>query len=95
MINRNLDHSVQEKVNRLLRKSVEFAFAHPKSGLGFIKAHAQEMSEEVMYKHIELYVNKYSIDLGTEGRKAIDVLFKMAQERDVIKPLTQEIYLRP
>jgi 1,4-dihydroxy-6-naphthoate synthase len=95
VINRNLDHSVQEKVNRLLRKSVEFAFAHPKSGLDFIKAHAQEMSEEVMYKHIELYVNKYSIDLGAEGRKAIDVLFKMAQERGAIKPLTQKIYVRP
>ena len=95
VINRNLDHFVQEKVNRLLRKSVEFAFAHPKSGLDFIKAHAQEMSEEVMYKHIELYVNKYSIDLGAEGRKAIDVLFKMAQERGAIKPLTQKIYLRP
>jgi 1,4-dihydroxy-6-naphthoate synthase len=95
VINRNLDYSVQEKVNRLLRKSVEFAFAHPKSGLDFIKAHAQEMSEEVMYKHIELYVNKYSIDLGAEGRKAINVLFKMAQERGAIKPLTQKIYLRP
>jgi 1,4-dihydroxy-6-naphthoate synthase len=95
VINRSLDYSVQEKVNRLLRKSVEFAFAHPKSGLDFIKAHAQEMSEEVMYKHIELYVNKYSIDLGTEGRKAINVLFKMAQERGAIKPLTQKIYLRP
>jgi 1,4-dihydroxy-6-naphthoate synthase len=95
VINRNLDNSIQEKVNRLLRKSVEFAFAHPKSGLDFIKAHAQEMSEEVMYKHIELYVNKYSVDLGTEGRKAIDVLFKMAQERGAIKPLTQKIYLNP
>lgn len=94
VINRNLDHSVQEKVNRLLRKSVEFAFAHPRSGLDFIKAHAQEMSEEVMYKHIELYVNKYSIDLGAEGRKAIDVLFKMAQERGAIEPLTKNIYFR-
>lgn len=95
VVNRNLDNSVQEKVNRLLRKSVEFAFAHPKSGLDFIKLHAQEMSEEVMYKHIELYVNKYSVDLGTEGRKAIDVLFKMAQERGAIKPITQKIYLNP
>jgi 1,4-dihydroxy-6-naphthoate synthase len=95
VINRNLDSAVQRKLNRLLRKSVEFAFANPKSGLGFIKAHAQEMSEEVMYKHIDLYVNKYSLDLGPDGRKAIDVLFKMAQEKGIIKPLTQEIYLIP
>lgn len=95
VINRDLDRTIQEKVNRLLRKSVEFAFANPKSGLDFIKAHAQEMSEEVMYKHIGLYVNKYSVDLGLDGRKAIDVLFNMAQENGIIKPLTQEIYLIP
>ncbi|ETZ19516.1 menaquinone biosynthesis family protein [Pedobacter sp. V48] len=95
VINRNLDREIQEKVNRLLRKSVEFAFANPKSGIGFIKEHAQEMSEEVMYKHIELYVNKYSIDLGIEGRKAIDVLFKLAIEKGLIQPIEHELYLIP
>lgn len=93
VINRNLDRQIQEKVNRLLRKSVEFAFANPKSGIGFIKEHAQEMSEEVMYKHIELYVNKYSVNLGVEGRKAIDVLFKLAIERGLIQPIEHDLYL--
>jgi 1,4-dihydroxy-6-naphthoate synthase len=65
--NRNLPADVQHKINRVLRKSVEFAFANPKSGLEFIRSHAQEMSEEVMYKHIDLYVNQYSVDLG-EGK---------------------------
>ncbi|MEJ2903844.1 menaquinone biosynthesis family protein [Pedobacter panaciterrae] len=95
VINRNLDREIQEKVNRLLRKSVEFAFANPKSGIDFIKEHAQEMSEEVMYKHIELYVNKYSIDLGIEGRKAIDVLFKLAIEKGLIQPIEHDLYLIP
>ena len=95
VINRNLDREIQEKVNRLLRKSVEFAFANPKSGIDFIKKHAQEMSEEVMYKHIELYVNKYSIDLGIEGRKAIDVLFKLAIEKELILPIEHDLYLIP
>lgn len=95
VINRSLDQQTKEKVNRLIKKSVEFAFANPKSGLEFIKQHAQEMSEDVMYKHIELYVNKYSIALGTEGRKAIDVLFKMAQEKGIIAPIKQNIYLIP
>lgn len=95
VINRNLDQATKEKVNRLIKKSVEFAFANPKSGLDFIKQHAQEMSEEVMYKHIELYVNQYSIELGPEGRKAIDVLFKMAQEKGLIASIRQNIYLMP
>ena len=91
--NRKLPLDVQHKVNRVLKKSVEFAFANPKSGLEFIRSHAQEMSEEVMYKHIELYVNKYSVDLGEEGRKAIQILFDTAREKDIIPEIKEEIFL--
>jgi len=93
--NRNLPVDVQHKVNRVLRKSVEFAFANPKSGLEFIRRHAQEMSEEVMYKHIELYVNKYSVDLGEEGRKAINLLFDTALEKGIIPEIKEKIFLAP
>jgi len=93
VINRKLDHEIQLKVNRLIRKSVEYAFQNPKSGIDFISAHAQEMEEAVMYKHIDLYVNKYSVDLGTEGRKAIDILFKMAQEKGIIPEINQNLYV--
>jgi len=92
VINRNLDKAIQLKVNRLIRQSVEYAFAHPKSCIEFIRQHAQEMDEAVMYKHIELYVNKYSINLGTEGRKAIDTLFNLAQERNLIPAVPGELY---
>jgi 1,4-dihydroxy-6-naphthoate synthase len=95
VINRNIDPEVQHKVNRVLRKSVEYAFANPKSGINFIREHAQEMEEAVMYKHIELYVNQYSLDLGTEGRKAIDILFKMATEKGLIPEISQSLYLNP
>lgn len=93
VINRNLDREVQLKVNSLIRQSVEFAFAHPKSGIDFIRQHAQAMEESVMYKHIELYVNKYSINLGEEGRKAVDTLFKLAQERNIIPPIQENLYI--
>ncbi|RZL53044.1 MAG: 1,4-dihydroxy-6-naphthoate synthase, partial [Pedobacter sp.] len=93
VINRNLDKEIQLKVNRLIRQSVEYAFAHPKSCMEFIKQHAQEMDEAVMYKHIDLYVNKYSINLGEEGRKAVDTLFKLAQERNLIPPVQQNLYI--
>ncbi|SDP99070.1 1,4-dihydroxy-6-naphthoate synthase [Mucilaginibacter sp. OK268] len=91
--NRNLPVDVQHKLNRVLRKSVEFAFANPKSGLEFIRSHAQEMSEEVMYKHIDLYVNKYSIDLGEEGRKAINLLFDTALKNNTIPAIKEELFL--
>jgi len=93
VINRKLSQEVQQKVNRVLKKSVEYAFANPKSGIDFIKEHAQAMDEAVMYKHIELYVNKYSVDLGTEGRKAIDILFEMAQAKGIIPKLSGNLYV--
>ncbi|WP_129715365.1 menaquinone biosynthesis family protein [Pedobacter sp. SYP-B3415] len=93
VVNRNLEHSIQLKVNRLLRQSVEYAFAHPKSSLDFIRQHAQEMDEAVMYKHIDLYVNKYSVNLGSEGRKAIDTLFTMAEERSIIPAQPKNLYV--
>jgi 1,4-dihydroxy-6-naphthoate synthase len=93
VINRKLDAATQQKVNRILRKSVEYAFANPKSGLDFIRKHSQEMDEAVMYKHIELYVNQYSIDLGVEGRKAIDVLFEMASSKGLIPKLSKSLYV--
>jgi 1,4-dihydroxy-6-naphthoate synthase len=91
--NRNLPLDVQHKVNRVLKKSVEFAFANPKSGLEFIRSHAQEMSEEVMYKHIDLYVNKYSVELGEEGRKAIKLMFDTATQKHIIQPIDIDIFL--
>jgi len=91
--NRNLDIDTQHKINRVLRRSVEFAFANPKSGLDFIRSHAQEMSEEVMYKHIGLYVNQYSVDLGEEGRKAIQLLFDTALEKGIIPEIKEGLFL--
>src|SRR5690606_35288052 len=95
VIKRDLPAEIKQKVNKLIRASVEFAFANPDSGMNFIKQHAQAMEEEVMLKHIKLYVNEYSKDLGTEGRKAINNMFNMAQERRVIPNISDDIYLNP
>jgi 1,4-dihydroxy-6-naphthoate synthase len=92
---RKLPPEVQHKINRVLRRSVEFAFANPRSGLEFIRSHAQEMSEQVMYKHIDLYVNQYSLDLGPQGRKAIRLLFDTARQKQIIPEITREIFLTP
>jgi len=90
---RNLGDEMIKKINRVLRKSVEFAFANRKASLPYVRAHAQEMSEEVMYKHIDLYVNEFSIDLGKVGRKAVTTLFKKAKEYEVIPANDKKIFL--
>ncbi|MEO6521727.1 MAG: 1,4-dihydroxy-6-naphthoate synthase [Mucilaginibacter sp.] len=93
VIKRDLPMDVQLKVNRIIKRSVEYAFANPKSGLDFIRQHSQEMSEDVMYKHINLYVNKYSVELGAEGRKAIQLLFDKALQNNIIPAIKHNLFL--
>ncbi len=71
------DLATQSKINRLIKKSVEFAFENYPQITDYVRSHAQEMSEAVMRQHIDLYVNNFSIDLGTEGRKAVDTLIEV------------------
>jgi len=90
---RSLGKDLILKINRVLKRSVEFAFANPKSSFEFIRQHSQEMSEEVMYKHINLYVNHYSLDLGEAGRNAVRTLFEKAQEAGYISKIEKELFL--
>lgn len=94
VIKRDLPEDVKLKVNRLIRKSVEYAFANPKSGLEYIRSHAQEMEESVMYKHIELYVNQYSVDLGKLGKKAIRNMFDRANQLNIVPMSEKNIFLK-
>jgi 1,4-dihydroxy-6-naphthoate synthase len=93
VIKRSLPDEVKQAVNRVLRRSVEYAFAHREASVPFVREHAQEMSEDVMYRHIDLYVNEYSIDLGVEGRRAVQLLFDKAVASGVIAPIEDEFFL--
>lgn len=93
MIKRNLPDNIKRKVNRIIERSVRYAIKNPLSGVEFIRSHAQEMSTEVMYKHIELYVNSYSVDLGDTGRKAVTTFFDEALARKIIPEQKHNLFL--
>ena len=93
VVRRTLGDDLQQTLNRVMRRSVEFAFAHPDASLPYVRAHAQEMSDEVMSKHIDLYVNQYSVELGGEGRRAIELMFARANTLEVIPPLSTPLFL--
>jgi 1,4-dihydroxy-6-naphthoate synthase len=92
-VKRNLPGETKEKINRVVRRSVEFAMKDPASGFDYVKRHAQEMAEEIMQKHIALYVNNYSVSLGQSGRKAIEIFFEKALQAGIIKTIPQNIFL--
>lgn len=80
VIKRHLDKDLQQKVNKLIKKSVEFAFQNPESSMQYVKQNAQEMNEEVIKKHINLYVNSFSLDLGDIGINAVELMFNKGKE---------------
>ena len=73
-IKRKIERSASQKVNELIKQSLEYAYANYPLITDFVKENSKEMSEEVMRQHIGLYVNNYSLDLGAEGRQAIETL---------------------
>jgi 1,4-dihydroxy-6-naphthoate synthase len=93
VIKRVLPEDVRRKVNRVMRRSVEYACANRSASVPFVRANAQEMSEDVMYQHIDLYVNDYSVDLGREGRRAVEVLFERAKIAGVVPAADFDLFL--
>lgn len=74
---RSLPKEVIATIDRILRRSIEYAFAHPDESLPFIREHAREMDEDVIRQHIALFVNEYSLDIGPEGEAAVERLLRM------------------
>ena len=77
VMKKNLSTGTQHKVEALIKKSIEYSFSYYPSLTDYVKNHAQEMSEAVMRKHIDLYVNDYSLSLGKEGRNAVKKLIEV------------------
>jgi 1,4-dihydroxy-6-naphthoate synthase len=87
---RRLGPATIGQVNRALRESVLYARANPAAVAPYIRAHAQEMADEVCAAHIDLYVNDFSLDLGDAGRTAVRVLLARAESAGLIPPATAD-----
>ncbi|MCB9353683.1 MAG: 1,4-dihydroxy-6-naphthoate synthase [Lewinellaceae bacterium] len=93
VVRRDLNTEVQQKVNRVLRRSVEYAFAHPDEVMPFVRRHAQAMEDAVMQAHIDLYVTDFTVDLGEKGRRAVQEMFRIAREKHIIPLNNDKIFI--
>lgn len=92
-IQRNFPDEIQEKVDRVMRRSVEFALINPDSSYNFVKHHACEMDDEVIRKHIETYVGEFTRNLGEKGKMAIRRLFDEGVNKHMITPVQKDIFV--
>ena len=93
VINRKFPLEIQQKMDRVLQKSVRYAFANPQSSEAFVAQHAQEMDAKVRQQHIDLYVNDFTEDLGETGRAAVNCLFKTALDKKIIPIYASNIFI--
>lgn len=92
-INRKIPEETALKVNRIIHRSLEYAYSNSLASYDFIRSNAQEMDSAVMNKHIKLYVNKFTSNLGKEGRRAIRELYRLAAEKLIIPVMPEKIFL--
>ncbi|GAB5550764.1 MAG: 1,4-dihydroxy-6-naphthoate synthase [Saprospiraceae bacterium] len=93
VVKRTLAPEIQQKINRVMARSVQFALDNPQASSQFVQANAQEMNTDVMYQHINLYVNNYTANLGKEGKAAVSHLFQEAKDKQIIPINNQSIFL--
>jgi len=93
VINRQIPEDIALKVNRVLRRSLEYAYKDSFASYDFVSGNAKEMDSTVMNNHIKLFVNEFTMNLGPKGREAINKLFSVASEKGVIPRLPDRIFL--
>ena len=93
VINRNIPPEIALKVNRIVRNSLEYAYKDSFASYNFVSENASDMDSTVMNNHIKLFVNDYTLNLGTSGREAIYEMFRIASEKRVIPSLPERIFL--
>jgi 1,4-dihydroxy-6-naphthoate synthase len=92
-VRRDIPDSDKQKLNRVLRRSVEYAFANQVAVMPFVRAHAQTMEESVMKAHIALYVNHFTLNLGAEGRAAVQCLFDTAVSKNILAEKFENLFV--
>lgn len=89
---RSLGRETLLALERGLAQSVRYAFDHPGEARPYIRAHSQEMSDEVCDAHIGLYVNDFSLELGAEGEAAVRLLLERAAGAGIIPTSDEPLF---
>lgn len=93
VIHRRIPVDIALRFNRILRRSIEFANQDPEASFSFVASNAKEMDASVIQNHIKLYVNDFSLHLGTQGRNSLMELFRIAHEKGITPAIPDLIFL--
>jgi 1,4-dihydroxy-6-naphthoate synthase len=93
VVNRKVPEDIALKVNRIIRRSLEYAYRDSYASFRFVTENASDMDSTVLNNHIKLFVNEFTLDLGTRGKDAISEMFRIAGNKGVIPAVPSRIFL--
>ncbi len=87
VVRKDLGKEIIQKIERLMRKSVEYALSHPEEALKYAREYARDIKEdtEKTKKFVSMYVNERTIDYGEDGRRAVRLLLSLGYQRGIIE----------
>jgi 1,4-dihydroxy-6-naphthoate synthase len=88
---RNLAKDQLRAVQNVIRNSIEYGLANRGEALKTMRRYAQEFLDDVLFQHVDLYVNDWTVALGAEGRKALQSLHQFAINNNAIPPMSRPI----
>ncbi|MDR0559966.1 MAG: 1,4-dihydroxy-6-naphthoate synthase [Prevotellaceae bacterium] len=92
-MNRNLPETTQRAFSAALKESVLFAKNNPASSYGYVKSHAWIRDDEITDRHIKMFVNKFTVELGEEGCQAVQFFLEKAKSLNIIESVPETIFL--
>ncbi|HNX07893.1 MAG TPA: 1,4-dihydroxy-6-naphthoate synthase [Bacteroidales bacterium] len=92
IVRRDMPDVLKSKLSRIMKASVEYALQHPDASKEFIKEHSTEIADDIVKKHIELYVTQYTRGLGDKGKEAVNYLFHYGLKNKIIDRFPENIF---
>lgn len=89
---RSLGVETITRITNLIRQSLEYAWANPEASAQYVAQHAQEMEADVRQKHIDLYVNQYSLNVGSRGAAAARELLERGRQKGLFGPAPDPLF---
>ncbi|MBS1748355.1 MAG: 1,4-dihydroxy-6-naphthoate synthase [Bacteroidetes bacterium] len=92
-LKKNIPLTIQKSIEALIKDSIVYAFNNYPYLPDYIRRHSQEMEEAVMRQHIDLYVNEYSLDIGAEGKNAVNSFIEIYKLSHPGASISNEVFI--
>lgn len=92
-LKKNIPLTIQKSIEALIKESIVYAFNNYPYLPGYIRRYSQEMEEAVMRQHIDLYVNEYSLDIGAEGKNAVNAFMEIYKRNNPGASIGNEVFI--